>query len=355
VECSAGLDPAKPEFEFRVIDTGIGISEADQARIFEDFETSDPSTSRTVSGTGLGLGIARRFATTLGGALGVESTPGSGSVFWLRLPLETTQAAQTPPETTGAQAVDARLDVLVVEDNEINSEVVRKMLELDGHTVTLAGDGRAGVEAADRHRYDVILMDISMPVMDGLAATQHIRTGRGQSKDTPVIAVSANVLPGAIETFRAAGMNAFLGKPLTVDSLRHALSTILHGGFGAAPAGSAGPARPAPAAALEAARTAIRDLETQLGAEKIHALLGTFLTEGDALAAQIAAPDWLDRDAKAVAAGSHKLAGSAGVLGFDALGAALQHIQSAAQEGAAPQARDAAARFGPVWAEVACM
>jgi K+-sensing histidine kinase KdpD len=169
--------------EVRVIDTGIGIPQDDIGRIFEDFETRDISYSRKSGGTGLGLGIARRIVTALGGDIGAESSPGEGSLFWVRLPLVITQKPEEQVAIRlGGKAPAAStspLDVLVVEDNAINRAVARELLQSDGHRVTEAVDGAEGVRLAALHPFDLILMDISMPRMDGRQATAAIRAGGG--------------------------------------------------------------------------------------------------------------------------------------------------------------------------------
>ncbi|MAB04577.1 MAG: hybrid sensor histidine kinase/response regulator [Rhodobacteraceae bacterium] len=207
------------EVEIRVIDTGVGISEADQARVFDDFHMVDVPRSGSQSGTGLGLGIARRFVEAMGGEIGVESEPGEGSVFWLRLPLE---CVDTPIEETpsGYDMTDQNgRDILLVEDNEINLELAREMLTRQGHVVTEARNGQEAISAALTHRFDLILMDIRMPVLGGLEATTAIREGSGPNRDVPIVALSANVLPEARDRFLEAGMSDFLPKPLTQDAL----------------------------------------------------------------------------------------------------------------------------------------
>jgi PAS domain S-box-containing protein len=226
-ECLDGLD----EVMIRIIDTGIGIPEEEQERIFGDFETIDTTYSRNNTGTGLGLGISKRLITLLDGNIGVESDPGEGSVFWISLPLaapEGLDPAVTPePELPEAAGNLPPLDVLVVEDNEINRLVARSMLELDGHHVTEANDGQAGVTAANAKKFDVILMDISMPEMDGLQATQAIRASDGASSEAPVIATTAHALAHEVEKFRAAGMTDILSKPLTRGTVRSVLSNAV--------------------------------------------------------------------------------------------------------------------------------
>lgn len=210
--------------EVRVIDTGIGIAERDQERIFEDFVMVDPSYGRTGGGTGLGLAISRRLAKAMGGEIGVESELGSGSCFWVRLPL-TLASEQSPRETERAK-VDTSLpslDVLVVEDNATNRIVLEEMLLQMGHRVTLAEDGGQGMEVARAHRFDVILMDISMPLMDGLTATSLIRM-EGKSMTSRILAVTAHSMPDDMERFRQAGMDGCLTKPISIKDLSLALS-----------------------------------------------------------------------------------------------------------------------------------
>ncbi|EEX11371.1 sensory box histidine kinase/response regulator [Ruegeria lacuscaerulensis ITI-1157] len=296
-------------FEFRIIDTGIGIGPDEVDVIFDDFHTSDPS-------TGLGLGIARRFARAMGGEIGVESTPEEGSVFWVRLPLQDAELdANVDSDQSDVQHAQP-LDVLVVEDNEINREVICNMLKLDGHRVTVAENGQLGVDAAAAHRFDVILMDISMPVMDGPTATRHIRSGGGPSADIPIIAVSANVLPDAVDAFRAAGMTAFVGKPIALDALRKALRAVTE---------------PDALIQPEDETDHIGDLRASLGADVFDRLLGKYLSEGDAVVAQLAGLDGGEADLDQVAQECHKLAGSAATFGAMGFRDALIAIEMAAK------------------------
>ena len=211
------------DVEVRVIDTGIGIAEGDQAKIFEDFVMLDQSLVRTSGGTGLGLAIARRLAQAMGGDVGVESELGEGSCFWMRLPLA---IASTPkqsdmPKPQAPQSMDP-MDVLVVEDNATNRIVLEEMLHQMGHRVTMATDGRQGMEAARAHPFDVILMDISMPVMDGLAATALIRED-GQSTGSRILAVTAHSMPADLKRFQKAGMDGCLTKPISFGNLAKSL------------------------------------------------------------------------------------------------------------------------------------
>ena len=321
-------------FEFRIIDTGIGIGPDEVDVIFDDFHTSDPSIGRATGGTGLGLGIARRFARAMGGEIGVESTPGEGSVFWVRLPLQDAEldanVDSDQPEIQHAQP----LDVLVVEDNEINREVICNMLKLDGHRVTVAENGQLGVDAAAGHRFDVILMDISMPVMDGPTATRHIRSGGGPSAEIPIIAVSANVLPDAVDAFRAAGMTAFVGKPIALDALRKALSVVTG---------------PGASTRSEDESDHIGDLRASLGADVFDRLLGKYLSEGDAVVAQLAGLDGGEADLDQVAQECHRLAGSAATFGAMGFRDALIAIEIAAKSADRQQVADLLTGLPEVW------
>ncbi len=309
-----------PVYEFRIVDTGVGIAEEHQDEIFEDFHTHDPSFERSAGGTGLGLGIARRFTQAMGGEIGVESSVGEGSVFWVRLPLEVVDAARRP-SAHEAQLSDLQcLDLLVVEDNDINLAVIRKMLEIDGHKVTTAKNGKEGVDAAYGHRFDAILMDVSMPVMDGPTAARHIRAGEGRSVDVPILAVSANVLPEAVQGFRDAGMTAFVGKPLALSTLRKALAALLGGKH---PVGE-GSARE-----MHEPLNAMRE---DLGPDAFDRFAERFVAEADAMLGDLGRSDWAEGDLDTLASQSHRLAGSAAMYGFLELRDVLVNIEMAAKD-----------------------
>ncbi|WP_138466181.1 PAS domain-containing hybrid sensor histidine kinase/response regulator [Poseidonocella sp. HB161398] len=312
--------------EIRVIDTGIGISAANLERIFNDFETLDSSYARQAGGTGLGLGISRRLAELLGGEIGAESEPGEGSLFWLRVPITPLRELPLrPAEEVALRPSPGRsLDLLVVEDNEINRFVVRQMLEADGHRVTEAVDGGAGVEWAAAHRFDAILMDISMPVMDGPEATRRIRTGGGASANVPIVAVTAHALPAEIARFREAGMAHCLSKPIDRQSLAATLAEISEGGFSGVPAAAEPVAEPV----IDAGQ--LGALCSQLGAAAAAQLFERFVAETDGTIDTLAgmAPDSPD-----LAATAHSCAGSCATFGMAALRGALARIETSAKTG----------------------
>ncbi len=335
--------------EVRVIDTGIGIPEDDIERIFEDFETRDVSYSRKSGGTGLGLGIARRIVTALGGEMGAESSPGEGSLFWVRLPLVTTQK---PKEQfairLGAKAPVTSVtprDVLVVEDNPINRAVAREMLQSDGHRVTEAVDGAEGVRLAASHPFDLILMDISMPRMDGRQATAAIRSGRGASRDVPIVALTANVLPEDVEGFLADGMTDALAKPLDREALRRILGRT---------------ESPRARTLVQSPRSAVGQIldvdqfasaQDSLGQAGIELLLPRFLDEGeelvDWLLGALGGPTIQPEVRFAIAERAHNSAGSAATFGAAALREALVSLERAAKAEHALDAHIGA--IGPIW------
>ena len=212
--------------EFRVIDSGIGIREADLERVFEDFVTLDARYDRQAGGTGLGLGIARRIARAMGGEIGVESVLDDGSLFWLRLPLPAVESADTLPGPAPdlMPVCTGSLQVLVIEDNPVNRFVLRRLLEENGHIVSEAADGAAGVAKAKTQRFDMIMTDISMPRMDGVEVTRQIRQQSGPSQSARVIAVTAHALPNDMARFHDAGIDDCLTKPITRVSLAAAMN-----------------------------------------------------------------------------------------------------------------------------------
>lgn len=213
-------DGKDPVITFEIRDTGPGISEDLSDRVFDDFVTGNTAYDRDVGGTGLGLGIAKRFVTALNGEIGVDSIVGEGSTFWVKLPVKPMKSPNGKTQRQKSRLLGRSLNVLLVEDNEINRIVAREMLEADGHTVTEAYDGQSGVKIAHTQVFDLILMDISMPIMDGRAATRAIRSGNGSSVRSRIVALTANAVAEEQENFKADGMNGILTKPLSKAALR---------------------------------------------------------------------------------------------------------------------------------------
>ncbi|MBK1838318.1 PAS domain S-box protein [Azospirillum sp. YIM B02556] len=222
---------------FEVADTGIGIPEDVQPTLFRRFTQADSSTTRRFGGTGLGLAISRELVTLMGGRIGVTSTEGKGSTFWFTIRCQpaadpsagvlTVPCAPEPVTAAGAGSrPSAGLHVLVAEDNEINRDIVVTMLHRAGHRVTAVEDGLQAVRLVEEGGFDLVLMDVQMPVMDGVTATRHIRAMPGEAAGLPIVALTGNVMPGHRAEYLAAGMTAYLTKPIVSADLFDVLATV---------------------------------------------------------------------------------------------------------------------------------
>ena len=327
-----GMDAAMGTLEFRVIDTGIGIDEQDIERIFQDFETLDSSYARQAGGTGLGLGIVRRLVNMMGGEIGAESETGEGSLFWVRIPFNSVDHADVVNEDTdtgiAANTGEKSLSVLLVEDNEINRFVARELLMSEGHKVTEAANGQEGVQIANETLFDLILMDISMPVKDGVAATLEIRAGDGASSGTPIIAVTAHALPEEIEGFLKSGMQDCLSKPIERNELKRILAQVAYSNAvltGNGKAKTNGTKLPYfDPSQLEA-------LASALGFEQVETLITRLRAEGSATTDRLMG---MSNDDPELAAVVHQFAGSCASFGLTSLRESLYGIEGKKKNGA---------------------
>ena len=238
---------------FTVSDTGIGLTAEQLGKLFQAFQQADISTTRVYGGTGLGLAIVRQLAALMGGKVGVSSTPGQGSSFWFtaRLQLSTHNASATMARSgSGAPAgdlSDSGVDhsilqgtrVLLVEDDPTNQMVAVGLLEAAGMLVDVAGDGAVAVEMVGRKDYEIILMDMQMPTMDGLAATRRMREAESLA-DLPIVAMTANAMRNHEAQCLAAGMNDFISKPFDPGQLYAVIQKWVTGAGNAAPPGASG-------------------------------------------------------------------------------------------------------------------
>jgi PAS domain S-box-containing protein len=205
---------------FSVSDTGIGIPPDKIGRLFQRFSQIDGSSGREHGGSGLGLAIVKRLVDLMEGELGVSSAPGEGSTFWFIVTLPVAERPAAPDSVPNlAEAPPRTAKILVAEDNEVNQEIIRGMLESRGHRVDMVANGVEAILAVEREKYDLVLMDIQMPGIDGVGATKRIRALPGQANRLPIIAMTANVLEPEVAQFLAAGMDDHVGKPFSRQEL----------------------------------------------------------------------------------------------------------------------------------------
>ncbi|MEE1656955.1 ATP-binding protein [Microvirga sp. CF3062] len=197
-----------------IIDTGIGIPLEKQDRLFKRFSQVDPSIRREFGGTGLGLAISKRLVELMGGKIGMESQEGRGSIFWIEIVLPAAGEFPALPIQAKDPAAPVPSRILLVEDVEINQELVRGHLEAAGHAVSCASNGVEAIAAMQDGDFDLVLMDIQMPGMDGITATRLIRGSQSVKKRVPILAMTANVLPQQIQSFKEAGFDDHIGKPI---------------------------------------------------------------------------------------------------------------------------------------------
>jgi PAS domain S-box-containing protein len=219
-------EPQGRRLRVEVRDSGIGISPEQIATLFDRFTQADSSTSRQFGGTGLGLAISKRIMEVLGGSVGVESQVGQGSTFWFEIVLQVADPGEeVQAEGAAPAAIDSSMRLLVVDDNAVNRELICTLLAPFDLDIETAQDGVEAVEAALRSPFDLILMDVQMPNMDGLAATRRIRESASQSSQrVPIIAMTANVLPEQVARCFEAGMDGHIGKPISPAKLLELLS-----------------------------------------------------------------------------------------------------------------------------------
>jgi CheY-like chemotaxis protein len=211
--------------QFSVIDSGIGIAEEKQEKIFEQFTQADSNTTRLYGGTGLGLSISSRLVELMGSAIVVTSTPGRGSIFQFSVLLQpgsmTSEngAASAKVVTKSNEQFQGKL-ILLAEDNVFNANIARRFITGWGAQLEIVVDGRQALEFVSRRKYDLILMDVQMPVLDGFACTRKIRK---HFKDIPIVAITASPRNEIIHEIMACGMNDFVSKPFKPNELRNKL------------------------------------------------------------------------------------------------------------------------------------
>jgi len=226
--------PGEAFIRFNVTDTGIGLSAGQQKLIFEPFRQADGSVTRKYGGTGLGLAISSSLVKLMGGSISVTSTPGEGSTFSFTIrcsaagdahALDPNSAIWTPANSRyGA----APCRVLVAEDNPVNQLLMVRLLEKRGFQVVVAGNGRAALSAISEQNFDLVLMDVQMPELDGLQATRTLREAeKASGKNLPVVAMTAHAMQGDRDRCLAAGMTSYVSKPVRPDELFRVIDEVL--------------------------------------------------------------------------------------------------------------------------------
>ena len=321
-------------WRIEVRDTGIGIAKDKFSTLFEPFVQADAATSRRFGGTGLGLAISRRLIEAMGGEVGVRSRVSRGSTFWLELAMPDARGESgwiNPPEQ---EASATPLDVLVAEDNPVNQMLISAILRRLGHRATCVENGRLAVEIAAARRFDCILMDMQMPVMDGLAATRAIRGSGSASADVPIIALTADASAERRRFYDGAGLTDILTKPIDHAALAQRLTAI--GAAIVQPTNVAGAAagntahEGAPGTVFDRAR--YDELCDVLGAVRVRDLLELLVAELDRSPARIR--QLIDcGDIDGARAEAHSLSGAASNLGAIALGRVARAIEASRGSG----------------------
>jgi signal transduction histidine kinase/CheY-like chemotaxis protein/HPt (histidine-containing phosphotransfer) domain-containing protein len=319
---------------FAVQDTGVGIEPAKLQDLFAAFTQADRSIARQYGGSGLGLAIAQRLVKAMGGELTATSAPGEGSTFCFELPLPAGDGrAVAVVERAQARAVTPRR-ILVAEDVEINRQILRAALARQGHEVVFAQDGAQALELVQRERFDIVLMDVQMPVLDGVEATRRIRKLPGPLCGIPIIGLTANVMARERERYLGAGMNACLPKPIEWQQLEAAIAEFGDGTGGvltldpvSEPAGLQEPVE------LLDDRT-LAGLRQLAGDDQVVELLRVGMRGYEDYCDRLQAPGVT---AEAMLRDAHRLKGSSGTLGFAAISRLAGLIEDAAARGETPR------------------
>jgi CheY-like chemotaxis protein/HPt (histidine-containing phosphotransfer) domain-containing protein len=320
---------------FEVVDTGIGIAPEMLDVIFESFRQADSATSRKYGGTGLGLAISRELATLMGGDIRVESSPGQGSRFIFSAPFALGREAEAGRPAPSATRPARALRVLVAEDNPVNVKLMIIHLKKLGHVAVPAATGEMALSLLADSPFDLVLMDIEMPSMDGLTAAKYIRSGGydglvPRDPDIPIVAVTAHVSPEVRQACADAGMNDYVSKPVNLDELAAMITRLTE----ARRAGTLATPRPAPQSAAARAPSGVLDVDwaiRRMGIDQesfgpiLAVSLGEFQHRLDAAGKALAKADMAE-----LALCAHTLKSTAAAIGAgDCLALAVELEQTA--------------------------
>jgi signal transduction histidine kinase/CheY-like chemotaxis protein/HPt (histidine-containing phosphotransfer) domain-containing protein len=320
---------------FSVHDTGMGIAPEKLALLFAPFTQADRSISRQFGGSGLGLAISKRLVEAMGGRIEATSVVGRGSVFSFELPFAVGDASRVQGASSPLQVQAPMRRILVAEDVDVNREILRTVLTRHGHEVSFAVDGRQAVELIQQQPFDLVLMDVQMPVMDGVEATRRIRKLPPPLNEIPILGLTANVMAREREAYLAAGMNACLSKPIDWNEMHAAIAH--HGGSAPNEVRSAQAA--APLETEDDGEGAVLDAEQlerlmQLAGDQAPDLIATGLDGQATSCERMLVPG---ATVEVIHQESHKIKGSAGTLGLVALARLAAEIEAIARQGERPE------------------
>ncbi|MDQ3561228.1 MAG: ATP-binding protein [Pseudomonadota bacterium] len=322
--CKGGENfPGRDCLRFEVADAGPGIAPEHQTRLFQRFSQADVSITRKYGGTGLGLSISKRLVELMGGKIGLSSEVGKGSTFWFEVSLPRSERPKERSSTTQLPTQPAQ--ILLVEDLPMNQELACAVLTRAGHSVDIANDGEEAVSAVQKKRYDLVLMDIQMPRMDGITATKEIRRLPPPAGIVPILAMTANVLPQQVAETKFAGMNGHVAKPIKFAELARAIASALPedftrqaGGTGVGAGDAALELPPFQADVYEAVRSMLPPERLEVHLRSLYEqLVSTFenpIEDG-------------------VEAAAHKIVSQAGMLGFPRMSAVARELEEALRDG----------------------
>ena len=342
-----------------VRDTGIGISASAQSDLFERFVQADSSTTRKYGGSGLGLAISRGLVQLMDGDIGLVSDGETGSTFWFYIECGigqhsadniTIDADNMTIDTVGEDEPES-LHILVAEDHRINQMYMIACLKKYGHTCTVANNGKEALEALNREAFDLVLMDIQMPELDGVGATQKIRTSETHYKDIPIVALTANALPEQVELYLAEGMDAVLTKPVEMPNMMATVRRVLRLKNKEAMAGASEHTDVSAALQCEMEKdfnangddlvpvvdeSYVEKISAELGAENVASLLRLFSDDAALILSSLheAVADGAYDRAREIAHGLHGIAGNSGARQVQKIAKEIQLSEGALKEAA---------------------
>jgi CheY-like chemotaxis protein len=310
---------------FTVTDTGVGIQADQQQLLFQPFTQADASITRRYGGTGLGLSISKQLVELMGGEIGFQSQPGGGSSFWFSVVLPRAASPALIADVPASRANHKSASILVAEDLPMNQELAKAMIARAGHRADVVADGSQAVRAVQEKSYDLVLMDIQMPVMDGITASREIRRLAGEAGRIPIFAMTANVLPQQVAEFLAAGMNGHVPKPVRQRELEAAIASAL----ASRPSGTNAAADASASGEPVFDEPMFREIQGMLPPERLAGHIDALQRQLDLLTG--AGGD--AADCLALKEGAHKIVSQAGMLGLLRLSASAREVEEACEAG----------------------